>query len=217
MASPELATIIETLAATATTPDERLALARAYLVADDLQSAAAVAAELPDNAEALYLLGQVRGLLGDLAGAMTAWQQTLAVQPRHRKAMLGLASLQTDQGDVEAAMATYAHGLNHHPADPYLIYRLHALDPGHPWLMAARGDSRSLDRDPQAAHEYNQHAAAQAPDDPWVLWRLVWAARQSGHSTWALEAWRQLVARRPDFIHDLYTVGRRIWTDAGRD
>ncbi|HLN63076.1 MAG TPA: tetratricopeptide repeat protein, partial [Symbiobacteriaceae bacterium] len=78
-------------------------------------------------------------------------------------------------------------------------------------------DSRALDGDPEAALEYYQQAAAMAPDDPWIRWRLVWAARRAGYETWALDAWRQLTNLRPDFVHDLYRTERRIWTGAGRE
>ena len=207
MASPELLAIIENLAATAQTPDERLALARAYLAADDLPAAAAVAATLPEEPQALYLLGQIKGLLGDTEATITAWKQTLHHDPRHRKAILGLASLQADAGDTDGAITTYANGLHQYPADPYLLFRLHALAPGHAWLMVARGDSRALEGDAEGALEYYQHAAAMAADDARILLRIAWAARRSGHHQLALEACQ----RQPSLIQELYNTGRRIW------
>lgn len=219
MPSEELRGIVDVLSREAGTPVERLALARAMLVAGDLEGARsiteALTAKSEGGAEAWYLLGQLRGLTGDPTGAIKAWERVLTIAPAHRKAILGLAALRKDGGDLPGAVEAYVHGLAHHPADEFLAARLRALDPGHPWLLVAEGDAAALDGDPETATEYYQRAAEAEPADTRVLWRLAWAARRSGRGDWAVAAWRKAVKARPSLLDEVVATGRRVWAAAG--
>lgn len=219
MASAELRSIIAALRGSARAPEERLALVKAYLAAGETAPAAQEAEGLVSmgteacpaiRAEALYALGQARGLTGDSEGAMAAWKQLLEIAPRHRKGIVGLAALYASAGQIDAAAEVYARGLDQYPADSFLAYRLMALNPHHPYLLLARGDGAALTGDPELAMEYYQQVAGLRPHDGPVLWRLAWAARRAGRTNWALEAWQQAEAADPHRINALYDRGRRL-------
>lgn len=216
MASAELRSIIAALRTSARAPEERLALVRAYLAAGDPAMAAQEAEGLVSlgaeacpsiRAEALYVLGQARGLTGDSEGAMAAWKELLALDPRHRKGIMGLAALQSAEGQADSATETYARGLAQYPADSFLTYRLMALNPHHPYLLVARGDAAALTGDPELAMEYYQQAARLRPSDGEVLWRLAWACRRAGRPEWAVEAWKQAESADPGLLQKLYDRG----------
>jgi putative thioredoxin len=64
-----------------------------------------LASVLPGEAERAAAEGQARLAAGDRAGAESAWEAALRLDPREPRALLGLGKLRAEAGDVEAALA----------------------------------------------------------------------------------------------------------------
>lgn len=64
-----------------------------------------LASVLPGEAERAAAEGQARLAAGDRAGAESAWEAALRLDPREPRALLGLGKLRAEAGDGEAALA----------------------------------------------------------------------------------------------------------------
>ena len=66
----------------------------------------------PKYADAIYNLGFVLERKGDLVGAMSRYQQTLAIEPKHLAAMFNLGNAFKASGDLASAEGCYRQILN---------------------------------------------------------------------------------------------------------
>lgn len=112
----------------------------------------------PDDAEARYLLGEVRRSSGDRAGAIEAYGEALGRAPQHVPARLARAALALELGRDAQAAADLDHVREHHPFDPHGRY-LTAL------LRLREG------RTEQARNELGLASSAIGAVDPQVLER----------------------------------------------
>lgn len=137
--------------------DARVALGRALLEMDSLQSARstldAAFASAPENAFAAYWAGTARFRTGRLTGALEALRQSVRVAPHFTEARLKLAEVQARAGQVQAAVATLEEALRRDPErhagawNDLGLYRFQLQRLG----SAAEALNRALHLDPRLA------------------------------------------------------------------
>jgi tetratricopeptide (TPR) repeat protein len=92
----------------AAVPDLVLERANLLLTRGNLEGAEALARAAleiaPESAQAYFTLGRVLQQAGDDAGAIQAWERSVALDPGNRAARLELGLLYEDQGDAEQAV-----------------------------------------------------------------------------------------------------------------
>jgi tetratricopeptide (TPR) repeat protein len=81
----------------------------------------------PDRADAHDLHARILADAGDPDGAREAWEQALALQPRHVGALKGIAYLAYRQRDLDTALDMLETALSEDPADQAVILALQTV------------------------------------------------------------------------------------------
>ncbi len=129
-----------------------LAYLRDKNTAKAIEVARAMLDDLPGNADALNLMGNVMDVSGDKAKAREFFNQALAIDAAHPASLLSLARLDESEGNLESAESHYTLLLKENPADTNAMISLArlALQRGDKeaqikWLQSARkADKKQL-------------------------------------------------------------------------
>ena len=137
-----------------------------------------------EDAVAWQQIGHQRRNGGDFDGAITAYQQALALDPNNIEANAGLGAAYLATGDNESAIQPLQHATE--------------LAPGHFWAHRLLGSAYlNLQRYPLAASELTQ-AYVLKPDDLQILIGIALAQGRSGQRDLALRTLDQLSVRTTD-------------------
>lgn len=93
-----------------------------------LQTAEAIVKLDPANLTMLNFLGNVKGRLGDKAGARAAFQQVLAKDPAFRPVVINLSWLDMEEGRLDDARNRLNQALARTKDDPDMLFELGALE-----------------------------------------------------------------------------------------
>ncbi|MBL0086999.1 MAG: PEP-CTERM system TPR-repeat protein PrsT [Ideonella sp.] len=93
-----------------------------------LQTAEAIVKLDPANLTMLNFLGNVKGRLGDKAGARAAFQQVLAKDPAFRPVVINLSWLDMEEGRLDDARNRLNQALAQTKDDPDMLFELGALE-----------------------------------------------------------------------------------------
>jgi uncharacterized protein (TIGR02466 family) len=150
----------------------------------------------PADAAALYRTGEDRHRLGDLAGALTAYDAALALEPLHGAALRLSAMALFQQGDPEAALARL---------EPAMAARAEDAETLGSGLWGARGAILAALSRPEEAIEAFRRALALAPEDGALWFDLGQALRDLGRLDEAITAFQ--AARRLDSADVYHQLG----------
>jgi len=139
---------------------------------------------LPGPADVLAAQGAERAAAGDAAGAETSLRAALGKEPRHGRALHGLARVCAERGDLDEALELLARILPHE-----------AVAPEAKRLAAELRLRRGGDADPEALRAQ----VAARPRDPAPRIALGRALAVAGRHEEALEAFLAAVERDPGF------------------
>ncbi|HYC03485.1 MAG TPA: hypothetical protein VED40_09345 [Azospirillaceae bacterium] len=168
-------------------PEALAAAANLYLTGQPAAAAAACRAILrtvPDQADALHLLGVAEAALGHGAAAERALTLAIAVRPESAEAYGNLGVLMQRQGRGAAAWRQQSRALR--------------LDPGNTGTRVGRALTLLGSGNPAAALEDLRIAIRHVPGDARAARLLAAAARLIGHLDMAIAAARRAVLVRPD-------------------
>lgn len=143
--------------------------------------AAEAAAGLPDSAAVHYHLGLTRYMLGDEAGARTALERALGLQPE-------------DENAAEARRRLFVLGLSTNPAPAGAIAQLEA-DPNlsrDPVALRRLGELQAAAGQPAAAAARYEQALRIAPPTSTAALKLIELCRAAGDDARALEVARTM-------------------------
>ena len=175
-----------------------MVLASLYVRQGKPEQAVRVAQSLVDSAAddlaALNLLGAVRAASGDVAGASRAYEQVLKKDPEFVPAMLNLARIETQQGQVDASRARLTALANNRKNDVRVMYEL--------GLLEQRSGNLSV------AVEWFRRATAKDPNDPRAGMALVEALSLSRQPALALSAAKEIGLRHPDDLNVQAVLGQ---------
>jgi tetratricopeptide (TPR) repeat protein len=168
----------------------RLALAQLYAESRRYEPALAELERArqaePKNAATHMLIGLVHERRGDVAAATQAYEQVLALNPRHALAGNNLAYLYSEHGgDKERALQLAQMAKELAPNDPHVSDTLG-------WILYKRGLY-------QRARSLLKESAAKLPDNAEVQYHFGMAAWKSGDRTGALAALRAAAGSSRDF------------------
>ena len=182
-----------------------------------LDTARALAAGAPGDADAQRLLALALRAGGDVQAARDAITAAIALAPDNPELHMEHASLQFALRDVDAAQqalqATVALDPNHftayvtqahlalargNPAEAERLVRLaERVQPEHPALQALEGMIELRRGNGAAAIAKLSTAAQRMPDDPLALQSLAFAHFQEGHFAFAEQAFRKVMELAP--------------------
>jgi len=138
-------------------PDERLLRAQLLLASDRRDEARAelesLAAEHPDQTEALALLGRLRQEDGDTPGARDLFQRALQAEPGNFTALHGLGRILFDEGSYPEALVRFDRALE--------------VERGFSFAFADRARTRAALEDWAGAAADLDEAVRLDPEDPW--------------------------------------------------
>lgn len=198
--------------------DTAIAALRRGATAEALASARELVDSRPEDANAWRLLSAAQRLAGDHEEAVAALDRALELAPddadlHMERAGLFLHARQLDEAQVALARSV---GLDPNQFPAYVIQAQLALGrgqldeaerlvrtaariaPDHPQLKAVEG-MLALRRDrPAEAMAILAAASAAAPDEPMLLYPLGMAYLANGHGAFAEQAFRRLLAVRPE-------------------
>ena len=200
--------VVKDAAAVAASADERLARAipfpgtfhgalplRNYLpygrelLDQGLEAAAVIAferaAEAKPGASTLYRLGTLLAKTGNTAGARSALERALALEPDLAEANNDLGALLARGGDLDAAIARFRAALASTPDYPDALNNL-----GYALLLTGRDDE---------ARSLYERALALQPDFPEALNNLGLLFGRGGDMDRAERYFRDALRRRPDY------------------
>ncbi|HRP76228.1 MAG TPA: PEP-CTERM system TPR-repeat protein PrsT [Rhodocyclaceae bacterium] len=159
-----------------------------------LDAATALVATRPDSPVAQNLLGAVRGAVGDLDGARTAYDEALRLDPGMHPARLNLARLDAAQGLEDKARSDLAAMVSRNRRDGVAMFELGLLE-----LRLGRLDE---------AINWLEKAFAEQPRSPRVGMVLVDVHLGAGSTAKALDVARHLASRHHDNLDALSTLVR---------
>lgn len=159
-----------------------------------LEAATALVAARPDNPVAQNLLGAVRGAVGDLAGARTAYEEALRLDPGMHPARLNLARLDAAQGLDDKARSDLVAMVSRNRRDDVAMFELGLLE-----LRLGRLDE---------ATNWLEKAFAEQPRSPRVGMALVDVHLNAGDTAKALDVGRHLASRHQGDLDALSTLVR---------
>ncbi|MFO1399077.1 MAG: multiheme c-type cytochrome [Burkholderiales bacterium] len=183
LADPVRSVRIEAARELAGEPEARLAPADRATLAKALDEYVATQTYLADRPEGHLSLGNLRAARGDAAGARTAFEAALALDPTSVEARVNLADLQRALGNEAQAQATLREGI--------------ALTPKAAPLHYALGLALVRQKDTAAALRELALAAKLAPTEARYGYVYAVALNDAGKPQDALKALRAVLAQHP--------------------
>ena len=164
----------------------------------NLEQAAATAQKAiqlnPDDGEAVVLLGQIQVQRGQVASAISAWEQWLNSHPNDAGALAILGTLEESRGDFGKAEAYYKKSLQIRPQQPIAANNL-------AYRMLQNGENVDV------ALTLAQTARQGMPNSPSAADTLAWAYYHKGTYAFARDLLEDAVKTDPNNATIQYHLG----------
>ncbi len=105
----------------------------------------------PKDTESLVMLGRLDRVVNDSVSAEAAFKQATAVDPDNEDAIVGLASVYSDRGDVKSASGLLEKLAQTNPSPRALVILANNYESMHEYSLAADAYKKALDLDPSRA------------------------------------------------------------------
>ncbi len=148
-------------------------------------------AEDPKDAQAAFYHGVALEGVGDVKGAIEAYQAALAIDPKLLEASQNLSFVLIDQGDAEGALAVADAGLE--------------ASPDHPGLLTNRATALAMARSPEALPAFEK-ALEKSPESASLRFNYVEALARSGKRDEAIAESKKIPTDDPAFAAEVSQV-----------